>query len=66
MTDIKEFTDICGQRAHAVHLTDGNGFRVSAKSLLGAMAAVEWDELYCESEEDIYMLIEKFIQGESY
>lgn len=66
MSDVKGFTDVCGSLAHNIHLTDGKGYRVSAKSLLGAMAALEWDELYCESDEDIYMLIEKYTQGENY
>ena len=34
--------------------------RVNAKSLLGALASMEWDELYCESDADIYTHIAEF------
>ena len=40
-------------------------YRCTAKSLLFCLGALEWDEVYCESEEDIYHLIEKYITGES-
>ena len=34
--------------------------KVNAKSLLGAMATVEWSELYCVASEPIYTSIQKF------
>ena len=43
-----------------VKLADGNGFCVNGKSLLGALATIEWATLYCVSEDDIYFKIEKF------
>lgn len=58
--DIKEFVNIATEESGFVNLIDGNGFCVSGKSLLGAMAAVEWNELYCISENDIYQKIKKF------
>lgn len=59
-SDIMEFVRIATEEAGAVKLMDGNGFCVNGKSLLGAMATVEWKSLYCESENDIYSKIEKF------
>lgn len=44
-----------------VTITDNNGLRVSAKSLLGVLCAMEFQELWLESEADIYALIEKFV-----
>lgn len=59
-SDIVEFVRIATEETGAVKLMDGNGFCVNGKSLLGAMATVEWKSLYCESENDIYSKIEKF------
>lgn len=59
-SDIMEFVRIATEETGAVKLMDGNGFCVNGKSLLGAMATVEWKSLYCESENDIYSKIEKF------
>lgn len=36
----------------------GNG-----KSLLNMMATVEWEDLVCRSDTDIYSLIKKWIKG---
>lgn len=59
-SDIVEFVRITSEESGVVKLVDDNGFCVNAKSFLGAMAAVEWGSLYCESENDIYSQIEKF------
>ena len=58
--DIQEFVRIATAENGEVRLIDGNGFCVNGKSLLGAMATVEWKSLYCESENDIYLKIKKF------
>lgn len=44
-----------------ITITDGNGLTVNAKSVLGALHAMEFENLWVESEEDIYMAIEPFI-----
>lgn len=59
-SDIMEFVRIATEETGDVKLIDGNGFCVNGKSLLGAMATVEWKSLYCESDNDIYSKIEKF------
>lgn len=59
-SDIVEFVRIATEVPGAVKLIDGNGFCVNGKSLLGAMATVEWNSLYCVSDNDIYSGIQKF------
>ena len=54
MSDINKFIAITTKLPGIIKLTDGDNYSVSAKSLLGALASMEWDELYCESENDIY------------
>lgn len=58
--DILEFVRIVSRANGYVKLIDGNGFCVNGKSLLGAMATIEWGSLYCDSENDIYQSIQKF------
>ena len=43
-------------------LTDGNGMRVNAKSVIGAIYTLEFDEIWLESPEEIpYMNFSEFI-----
>lgn len=58
---VQRFVDICSRVNGKVNLIDGNGYCVSAKSILGAMATADWSEVYVESEQDIYMRIKDFI-----
>ena len=60
MSDINKFISITTKLPGVIKLTDGDNYSVSAKSLLGALASMEWDELYCESENDIYTHIAEF------
>ena len=60
MDDAAQMVKIATQIKEPVYLV-GKGFRVSAKSLLGALCSMEWDELWCECEKDIYFKIEKFV-----
>jgi hypothetical protein len=59
--DAQKFVAIATSLKGAIHITDGAGLKVSARSLLGALYALEFDELWCESDEDIYHAIEDFI-----
>jgi hypothetical protein len=61
MRDVQDFVRIATKMEGEVHITDGAGLKVSAKSLLGALYAMEFEELWCESENDIYRNIEDFI-----
>ncbi len=59
-SDILEFVKIASLVDGNVMLVADNGFCVNGKSLLGAMATVEWSSLYCVSDNDIYSSIQKF------
>ena len=60
MSDATEMVRIATQIKEPVFLA-GSDFRVSAKSLLGALCSMEWDELWCECDKDIYSKISKFV-----
>ena len=60
MNDISEFVGIANKIKAPISLAGGD-FKVSAKSLLGAIYTMEWQEVWCECSEDIYSKIEKFV-----
>lgn len=45
-----------------VYVTDGNRCCISAKSFLGLVATKDFNELWCESEKDIYSAISPFVE----
>lgn len=51
--DVNKFIEVMGRVDDKVWLEDGNGCRVSAKSLLGALYSLEWSTIYCYCETDI-------------
>lgn len=61
---VQKFVEICSHVNGKVNLIDGNGYCVSAKSVLGAMATADWSEVYVESDQDIYMRIRDFVAEE--
>jgi chaperone required for assembly of F1-ATPase len=61
LSDVNEFVKIASQLEGRIILTDGNHFTVNARSTLGALYSLEWDNLYVESEFCIYTAIEKFV-----
>lgn len=61
MKEINQFVAICSAVHAPVHVTDGAGLKVSAKSVLGVMYSMEFEDIWCECEEDIYNKIEQFI-----
>ena len=58
--DIKSFVNIATKIKEPVYLV-GENFRVSAKSLLGVTYSMEWDEVWCECEKDIYSKIKQYV-----
>jgi hypothetical protein len=60
MSDVSEFVAIASKVKEPVVLV-GEDFKVSAKSLLGALYTMEWQEVWCECEVDIYSKISKFV-----
>lgn len=59
-SDMQEFVKIAAEEPGFVKLIDGNDFCVNGKSLLGALATIEWSSTYCISENDIYSRIRMF------
>lgn len=60
LNDIHKFVNIVSQIPERVVLTDGFGYTVNAKSIIGCIAALEWNNLYVTSETDIYTKIAEF------
>ena len=60
MADAYEFMAIASTISAPVRLV-GDGFIVNAKSLLGAVYTIEWAEVWCECDIDIYHKIKKFV-----
>ena len=60
MNDVCQFVNITTSVKEPVLLV-GEDLKVSAKSLLGALYTMEWSEVWCECEKDIYDKIEKFV-----
>lgn len=61
MSAIQEFVNIAQGIDAKVDLIDGEGYRLSAKSLIGAIASTDWSEVFVECEKDIYSKISKFV-----
>ena len=59
-TEVVDFVKIVTTIDAPVFLSS-NDLCVSGKSLLGALYTMEWEEIWCECEKDIYHLIEDFI-----
>ena len=60
MNDVNKFVSIVTGLPGVIKLTDGEEYTVNARSVIGALASMEWDRLYCESDTDIYTKIQKF------
>ena len=59
--DAIKFSNIASALEGNINVVDNKGLRVSAKSILGMLYAMEFEELWCESEKDIYSHIVDFI-----
>lgn len=57
MSDIQKFIEVVSRVDDSVYLEDDTGFKVSAKSLLGALLSMEWNTVYCCCNKDIAGLI---------
>lgn len=60
MTDVMKFQEVVSKVKEDVKLIDGNGYCVNAKSILGAVAALEWENLYVVSDKDLLMTLKDF------
>ena len=61
LSRITDFVNICSQLDCDVYLIDGKRCCVSAKSLMGAVATMDWSDVLVECEQDIYTHIQDFI-----
>ena len=57
---IMDFIATVSQVPYLVVVTDGEGMRVNAKSMLGMLYAMTFSEMWCECDHDIYSLIREF------
>lgn len=60
MSDINELVQICSKLPYDIKLIDGKNYCVSAKSLIGGIATMDWTEVFIECSTDIYSHIQKF------
>ena len=61
MSKINAFVAVCSRLDCKVDLIDGNGYRVSGKSLVGALATMDWNQVFIECERDIYAYVQEFL-----
>ena len=61
LKDAQRFAEIAESCEGWVHITDANGMCVNGKSILGALHAMEFTDIWCESENDIYTKIQGFV-----
>lgn len=61
LTDAARFVSITTSLKGKIVVTDGEGLCANARSLMGVIYALEFDNIWCESEEDISFAIRDFI-----
>lgn len=61
LSKINALVTVCSQLDCKVNLVDGEGYCVSAKSLMGAVATMDWNNVYVECERDIYTDVREFV-----
>lgn len=63
LKDVQDFVNITSNLQGKITVTDGEGLVVNAKSLMGMLYSLEFSELWCESEYNIWSAIVKFISN---
>ena len=61
LSSINKFVAICSALSYDIKLIDGEQYCVSAKSLIGAVATMDWSNVYVICEDDIRSHIEEFL-----
>ena len=61
MSDVSKLVAVATKAKGRVILTDNTDFKVSGKSLLGAIYTMEWSEVYLESDEDLYTALSDLV-----
>ena len=62
--DVVNFVNLVSSVNGEVDIVSGR-WRCTAKSLLFGLGSLEWGEVWCESEVEVYHLIKDYIIGES-
>ena len=62
-SDVEKFVQITGSKeiTGRIVIKDSTGLCVNAKSILGALHAMEFSELWLESENDYWVALQDFI-----
>ena len=60
-TDVNNFVHAVNGLPYNVTVTDNQGLRVNGKSVLGMIYSLEFAELWCECEHDIFEIIKDFV-----
>ena len=60
ISDVQNFVKITSGLKGKITVTDGDGLIVNAKSLMGLIYSLEFNELWCERELDIWQHIIDF------
>ena len=61
LSDVNKFVGIASGISADVYLTDSKHFTVNAKSILAVMYTMEWSEVYCTCEKNIYYSIQDYV-----
>lgn len=63
LTDAAKFTDICSKYGEEIEVKvkDNKGNVVNGKSLMGMIYSLEFAEMWCESNTNIYSDIKQFV-----
>ena len=62
VSDVNTFVkNVSAETKATVTVTDNRGLRVNAKSLMGMLYALEFEELWCESDTEIYEKIKDYV-----
>ena len=60
-SDVRKFVKTASRLRGRVYVTDGHELKVNAKSLLNMIPTLKFEELWCESENDVYFQIRDFL-----
>ena len=60
-SEMRKFVKITSKLQGRIYVTDGGGLTANAKSLLNMIPTLKYEELWCESENDIYYYIKDFL-----
>lgn len=61
LTDVQKFVEAIQNINEKIEVTDNAGYCVNAKSILGMLYSLEWKEIWCQCNTDIYQTISNFV-----